>query len=56
MSQAALKKVPEIYPLMTPEKRLKKLREIKGLWGKKSLKELKKIRKEWDRKLPSLTK
>jgi hypothetical protein len=43
------------YPFISPEKRLKILKETKGMWKDRTpdpIKELKKIRKEWERKLP----
>jgi hypothetical protein len=45
---------PKIYPLMSVEERLRRLRQIRGMWKDRKpdpIEELKEIRKGWDRKI-----
>jgi hypothetical protein len=55
MEETSLQKAPAIYPLLSSEERLKRLRDIQGIWqnGRRDpIEELEEMRKEWDRELP----
>ncbi len=48
-----------IYPLISPKERRVIWEKVKGMWKNRKpdpIKELEKMRKEWDRKLPHLSK